>query len=102
MPPAGFDLNFPPEPAGGELPAQQDDFGQGDWDQWIVNDQPNQQAPLPIVPEEQHVQQDEIQLSNQHSGLSSDSSIGAGQLAPLPNGHFVENGHMLLGVILNL
>jgi hypothetical protein len=97
VPPAGFDLNFPPEPAGGELPAQQEDLGQGDWDHWIVNDQPNQQAPLPILPEEQHIQQDEIQLSNQHSGLSSDSSIGAGQLAPLPNGHFVENGHMLLG-----
>jgi hypothetical protein len=97
VPPAGFDLNFPPEPAGGEQPAQQDDFGQGDWDQWIVNDQPIQQAPLPILPEEQLIQQDEIQLSNQHSGLSSDSSIGAGQLAPLPNGHFVENGHLLLG-----
>jgi hypothetical protein len=97
LPPAGLDLNFPPEPAGGELPAQQDDFGQGDWDQWIVNDQPNQQVPQPILPEEQPIQQEELQLGNQHSGLSSDSSIGAGQLAPLPNGHFVENGHVLLG-----
>jgi hypothetical protein len=97
MPPTGLDLNFPPEPAGGELPAQQDGFGQGDWDQWIVNVQPNQQVPQPILPEEQPIQQEELQLSNQHSGLSSDSSIDAGQLAPLPNGHFVENGYVLLG-----
>jgi hypothetical protein len=97
LPPAGLDLNFPPEPVGGVMPAQQDDFGQGELDQWIVNEQPNQQVPQPILPEEQHIQQEELQLSNQHSGLSSDSSIGAGQLAPLPNGHLAENGHALLG-----
>jgi hypothetical protein len=56
-----------------------------------VNVQPNQQVPQPILPEEQPIQQEELQLSNQHSGLSSDNSIGAGQLAPLPNGYFVEN-----------
>jgi hypothetical protein len=82
LPPAGLDLNFPPEPAGGVLPAQQDDLGHGEWDQWIVNEQPFQQDPQPLLPEEQHIQQEELQLSNQHSGLSSDSSIGAGQLAP--------------------
>jgi hypothetical protein len=49
------------------------------------------------LPEEQHIQQEELQLSNQHSGLSSDSSIGAGQLAPPTNGHFAVNGHALIG-----
>jgi hypothetical protein len=97
MPPAGLDLNFPPEPAGGELPAQQDGIGQGDWDQWIENVQPNQQIPQPILLEVQPIQPDEFQLNNQHSGLSSDSSFGAGQVAPLQNGHIVENGHVLPG-----
>jgi hypothetical protein len=84
LPPAGLDLNFPPEPAGGVLPAQQDDLGHGEWDQWIVNEQPIQQDPQPILLEEQHIQQEELQLSNQHSGLSSSSFVGAGQLAPPP------------------
>jgi hypothetical protein len=97
MPPVGLDLNFPPEPAGGELPAQQDGIGQGDWDQWIENVQPNQQIPQPILLEVQPIQPDEFQLNNQHSGLSSDSSFGAGQVAPLQNGHIVENGHVLPG-----
>jgi hypothetical protein len=40
MPPAGLDLNFPPEPVGGGLLAQQDGIGLGDWDQWIENVNP--------------------------------------------------------------
>jgi hypothetical protein len=79
------------------LPAQQDVLGHGEWDQWIVNEQPIQQDQQPPLPEEQHIQQEELQLSNQHSGLSSDSSIGAGQLAPPANGHFAVNGHPLIG-----
>jgi hypothetical protein len=97
LPPAGLDLNFPPEPEGGVLPAQQDDLGQGEWDQWIVNEQHIQQDLQPPLPNEQHIQQDELQHSNQHSGLSSDSSFGAGQLAPPANGHFAVNGHAMIG-----
>lgn len=85
VPPAGLDLNFPPGPEGGMLPVQQD----GEWDQWIVNEQPFQQDPQPPLPEGQHIQQDELQHSNQHSDLSSDSSSGVGQ--------FVINGHALIG-----
>jgi hypothetical protein len=98
MPPAGLDLNFPSGPAGGDLPALQDDNAHGDWDQWIENVQPNQHILQPFPPDLQPVQPDELQLSNQHSGLSSDSSFGAGQVAPLQNGHVVEEGPVLPGV----
>lgn len=97
MPPAGIDLNFPPGPVGGDMPAPQVDNAHGDWDQWIENVQPNQQIPQPFPPGPQPDQPDELQLSNQHSGLSSDGSFGAGRVAPLQNGHVVEEGPALLG-----
>jgi hypothetical protein len=104
MPPAGLDLNFPLGPMGGDLPAPQDDNAHGDWDQWIENVQPNQQIPRPFPPDLQPDQPDELQLSNQHSGLSSDSSFGAGQVAPLQNSHVVEEGPVLLedGLAVNI
>jgi hypothetical protein len=85
------------EPVGGDLPVHQDANAQGDWDQWIENIQPNQQIPQPIQPDLQPIQPDELQLSNQHSGLSLDSSFGAVQVAPLQNGHIVEDGPVLPG-----
>jgi hypothetical protein len=90
MPPAGLDLNFSPDPLGGDMSAHQEDNVQGDWDQWIENIQPDQQIPQPIQPDEQ-------QLRNQHSGLSSDSSIGPIQDAPLQNGHILEDGPVMPG-----
>jgi hypothetical protein len=60
----------------------------GEWNQWIENIQPDQQIPQPIQPDEQ-------QLSNQHSGLSSDSFIGPIQDAPLQNGNILEVGPVM-------
>jgi hypothetical protein len=90
MQPVGLDLNFPSVPLGGEMPARQEDNVQWEWDQWIENIQPEQQVQQPIQPDEQ-------QLSNQHSGLSSDNSIGPIQDAPLQNGHILEVGPVMPG-----
>jgi hypothetical protein len=49
------------------------------------------------VSDKQPIQPDELQLSNQHSGLSSDSSIGPIQDAPLQNGHILEAGPAMPG-----
>jgi hypothetical protein len=92
LPPAGLDLNYPPVPLGGEVPAQHDDNVQGEWDQWIENIQPEQQI-------QQAIQPDEQQISNQHSGLSSDSSIGLNQGAPLQNGQILED-HPVVGPVV--
>jgi hypothetical protein len=96
MPLAGLDLNFPPGPMGGDMLAPRDGNAHGDWDQWIENVQPNQQILQPFSPDLQPVQPDELQLSNQHSGLSSDSSFGAGQVASLQNGYVIEEGPVFL------
>jgi hypothetical protein len=75
----GFDLNFPPILEDGGAQLQPDNNAQGDWDQWIVNVQPDQHHDINIQPNEQ-------QLSNQHSDLSSDSSMGFNLGVPVPNG----------------
>jgi hypothetical protein len=83
---------LPTGSVGGDVQAQPDDNVQGDWDQRIANIQPEQQIQHDIQPDEQHI-------SNQHSGLSSDSSVGLNQGAPLQNGQILED-HLLVGPIV--
>jgi hypothetical protein len=79
LPAAGLDLNFPLVLLGEDVQVQPEDNIQGEWDQWIVSVQP-----APRI--QQDIQPDEQQISNQHSSLSSDSSIGLNPGAPVLNG----------------
>jgi hypothetical protein len=76
MPAVGLDLNFPPKE---NIQAQPKDNIEGEWDPLIVNAQPARQIQQDIQPEEQ-------QISNHHSGLSSDNSISLNPGAPVQNG----------------
>jgi hypothetical protein len=81
LPAAGWDLNFPPED---NVQVQPADNIQGDWDQWIVNDPPVQHPQQDLPPDEQ-------QVSNQHSGLSSDSSSSPIHGVPVQNGQILDD-----------
>jgi hypothetical protein len=91
LPAAGWDLNFPPED---NVQVQPTDDIQGGWDQWIVNDPPAQQIQQDLPPEEQ-------QISNHLSGLSSDSSFGPIQGAPMQNGHILDDLGLVGPVVHN-
>jgi hypothetical protein len=85
----GLDLNFPP---GEDVQVQPEGDIQGEWDQWIANVQPDQQI-------QQDIQPDEQQISNQHSDLSSDSSIGLNPGNPIQNGQLLD-GQGLVGPVM--
>jgi hypothetical protein len=90
LPAAGLDLNFPSVPLGEDVQVQPEDNIQGEWDHWIVNVQPAQQIQHDIQPDEQ-------QISNQHYGLSLDSSIGLNPGAPIQNGQILDGESRLEG-----
>jgi hypothetical protein len=93
LPAARLDLNFPPVPIGGDDQVQPEDNVQGEWDHCIVNAQPAQHVQHDIQPEEQ-------QISNQHCGLSSDSSMSFNPGAPLQNGQILDD-QVLVGPVDN-
>jgi hypothetical protein len=68
---------------GEDVQVKPEDNIQGECDHWIVNVQAAQQIQHDIQPNEQ-------QISNQHSGLSSDSSIGLNPGAPIQNGEILD------------